>query len=270
MKLSLLIPVLNQEETLHETVQRLREVLAGHDVEILVVFDVTKPELREDVERLRRALADQFDVRSLVRLDERGFGSALRHAAKHATGEVLMPIMADLSDDVAIIPAMLQKIADEADVVVGARYVEGGRIVGDTPKQRLSRFYTRLMGALTTIKCGDVSNSFKMYRKEVWEAVHPRAQSFDLSVELTVKAASLGYRIDQVPATWVNRQAGRSNFRTPDELWHYGRWLAFAMLRLPSRWVIAAGLGLPLLVRRALWRGSPVRARHPSETVLGR
>ena len=254
MKLSLLIPVLNYEEALGETIERLREVLGDDDVEILVVFDVTKPELREQVERLGIELAERFDVRSLVRLDERGFGSGLRHAAQHATGEALLPIMADLSDDVAAIPAMLQKIADGADIVVGARYVEGGRIVGDTPKQRLSRWYTWLMGTLTTVKCGDASNSFKMYRREVWETVEPRSHSFDLSVELVVKAAAFGYRIDQVPATWVNRQAGRSNFRMVGELWNYSRWLLFAMFRLPSRWVIVAGLGLPLLVSWAVWR----------------
>lgn len=260
MKLSLLIPVLNYEEALGETIERLRETLGDGDVEILVVFDVTKPELREQVERLGIELAERFDVRSLVRLDERGFGSGLRYAAQHATGEALLPIMADLSDDVAAIPTMLQKIADGADVVVGARYVEGGRIVGDTPKQRLSRWYTRLMSTLTTVKCGDASNSFKMYRREVWEAVEPRGQSFDLSVELVVKAAALGYRIEQVPATWVNRQAGRSNFKVVGELWNYGRWLLFAMLRLPSRWVIVAGFGLPLLVSWAVWRKPLARA----------
>lgn len=253
-KVSFLIPVLNYERTLPETVQRLREALREHDIEILVIFDVTKPELREEVESLRLDLADRFGVRSLVRFNERGFGSALRHAAEHSTGKVLMPIMADLSDDVAVIPAMLGKIAEGADVVAGARYARGGRIVGDTMKQRTSRFYNWLIRVLTDLRCEDVSNSFKMYRREIWEAVGPRSKSFDLSVELTVKAAALGYHIDQVPATWVNRQAGRSNFKALGELWNYGRWLLLATLCMPSRWVIAAGLGLPLLVKRAVWR----------------
>ena len=271
MKLSLLFPVLNYEETLPETLARLHDATRGEDVEILVVFDVTQPERQADVEQLSEDLSARFGARSLVRLDQRGFGSALRYAAQHASGDLLMPIMADLSDDVAVIPAMLRKIEAGADVVVGARYVEGGRIVGDTPKQRFSRFYTWLAGTLSEVRCGDVSNSFKMYRREVWEAVRPRAESFDLSVELVVKAVALGYRIDMVPATWVNRQAGRSNFRMIRELRNYGRWLALAVLCRPSRLVVVAGLGLPLVARRLATRrlvpGAPANsmasASHP-------
>lgn len=248
-ELSALIPVLNWEETLEETVRRLREELRGRDVEVLIVFDVTRPELREEIERGAERLAGQYGTRALMRLDERGFGSALRFGARNATGRAVMPVMADLSDDLAAIPEMLSKLAGGADVVVGARYVRGGRIVGDTVKQRTSRFYTRLMGWITKVQCGDASNSFKMYRREVWNAVDPIANSFDLSVELVVKAAELGYQIDVVPVTWENRLVGKSKFRVVQELRNYGRWLAYAMLRMPSRWLIVAGLGVPLLLR---------------------
>jgi len=254
-ELSLLIPVLNYEETLAETVRGLRDALDGHEVEILVVYDVTKPEFEDKVEEQRRDLADRFGVRSLVRRDERGFGSALRYAAARAEGRALMPIMADLSDDVAVIPSMLMKVEEGADIVAGARYVAGGQTVGNTMKQRVSRFYSWLMKVLSDVRCGDVSNSFKMYRREVWEAVHPTADSFDLSVELPVKAAVLGYELDYVPATWTNRQVGSSNFNTMAELQSYGRWLLYAMVHMPSKLLIVLGLGMPLLVRR-LFRSS--------------
>ena len=254
-ELSLLIPVLNHEETLAETVRGLRDALEAYEIEILVVFDVTHAEFEADVEDQRQYLADHFGVRSLVRRNERGFGSALRHAAMQAAGRVLMPIMADLSDDVAVIPSMLAKVEQGADIVAGARYVEGGRTVGNTMKQRVSRFYSWLMKVLSEVRCGDVSNSFKMYRREVWEAVQPTADSFDLSVELPVKAAAFGYELDYVPATWTNRQAGSSNFNTMAELRNYGRWLLYAMVHMPSRLLIVLGLGAPLLVRR-LFRSS--------------
>ena len=160
-----------------------------------------------------------------------------------------MPVMADLSDDLAIIPTMIGKIEEGADVVVGARYISGGGIVGNTAKQELSRFYSRIASAFADVGCGDISNSFKMYRREVWETVMPRSESFDLSAELLVKAAALGYHVDQVPATWVNRQIGKSNFRLYREFTSYSRWLALAVLCTPSRWTILVGLGIPLLVR---------------------
>ena len=254
-ELSLLIPVLNYEETLAQTVRGLRDALQAHDVEIWIVFDITKPEVKDRVEEQRVVLTDLFGVRSVVRHDGRGFGSALRHAATQAKGRALLPIMADLSDDVAVIPDMLAKMEDGADVVAGARYVKGGQTVGNTMKQRLSRFYSWLMKVLSEVRCGDVSNSFKMYRREVWEAVLPTADSFDLSVELPVKAAALGYELDFVAATWTNRQAGSSNFNTMAEVRGYGRWLLYAMVHTPSKVLIVLGLGTPLLVRR-LFRSS--------------
>jgi len=272
MKLSLLIPVLNWEETLPETITRIRSLPGGGAHEIIVVFDITAAGRPAEIERRRAELTDRFGVRSIVRTSERGFGSALRAGAAAASGDLVMPVMADLSDDLSVIPAMLQKIEAGADIVVGARYIQGGAIVGDTPKQRLSRVYSKLISALTDIGCGDITNSFKMYRRDAWQAVGPRSNSFDLSAELVVKGAALGYRVDHVPATWVNRQVGRSNFRLYRELWSYGRWFALSVLAMPARWLMVAGLGLPYLARQLTRRRlladarqnghAPVRARR--------
>ena len=267
MKLSLLIPVLNWEETLPETITRIRSLPGGGAHEIVVVFDITAPERRVEIERLRTELTDTFNVRSIVRTSERGFGSALRAGAAAATGDLVIPVMADLSDDLSVIPAMLRKIEEGADIVVGARYIKGGAIIGNTPKQRLSRVYSKLISALTDIGCGDISNSFKMYRCEVWQAVAPRSNSFDLSAELVVKGAALGYRVDQVPATWVNRQAGRSNFRLYRELGNYGRWFALSVLAMPARWLMVAGLGLPYLARQLARRRLLEGARQNSRAL---
>lgn len=263
-EVSFLVPVLNIEETLDATLQRLRDAFPPAEAEILVVIDVTRPELLPEVERRRRELAERFGARSLVRVEERGFGSALCYAAQEAEGEAVVPIMADLSDDIAALPAMLAKLGAGADVVAGARYAPGGTIVGDTPKQRLSRMYSKLFGLFTEVGCADVSNSFKVYRRSVWASVRPRAASFDLSVELVVKAAALGYRIDQVPTTWVNRQVGSSSFVLLRELRNYGRWLLYGVTHLPSRVAVIMGLGLPLLARRLVARPAPpVEAAPP-------
>ncbi len=260
MKLSLLVPVLNFEKTLLETVERIRGLPSGEAHEVLVIFDVTKADWRDMVEQVSGELAKRFGAKSIVRTRERGFGSALRAGAAAATGDLIMPVMADLSDDLSVIPTMIRKIEAGADVVVGARYIKGGAIIGNTAKQRLSRIYSRLASVLTEVGCGDISNSFKMYRREVWHATAARSDSFDLSAELVVKAAALGYRVDQVPATWVNRQVGGSTFRMYREFVSYSRWLTLAVLCMPSRWTVLVGLGVPLLIswpaRRLLLPGS--------------
>ena len=103
-ELSVLIPVLNWEDTLEETVRRLRKHVVGHDVEVLLIFDVTKPELRSEIERDVAGLTERYGTRALFRTNQRGFGSALRHGALNAKGRAVIPVMADLSDELSAIP----------------------------------------------------------------------------------------------------------------------------------------------------------------------
>lgn len=251
MKVSLILPVLNHEDRLEEVLRDIRSNLASLDPEVIVVYDVTRPELLDDVRAEQRALEQRYGARSVTRTDERGFGSALRAGFLAATGQVIIPVMADSSDDIAAIPRMLAEIEAGADVAVGCRYMPGGGIVGDDLKQRLSRLYSRLLGTISGLRCRDVSNSFKAYRREVWDKIDNRAVSFDFSVEMTIKAAAKGYRLSEVPAVWTNRQVGRSQFSMLRELPNYGRWLLYAARRLPSRSflvAVAAGAAASLLL----------------------
>ena len=245
MKASLILPVLNHEDRLEEVLGEIRSHLASLDPEVIVVYDVTRPELLDDVRAEQAALAERYGIRSVTRLNERGFGSALRAGFEASTGEAVLPVMADCSDDIAAIPRMLAEIEVGADIAVGCRYMPGGGIVGDDLKQRFSRLYSGLMGTISALRCRDVSNSFKAYRREVWEKIDNEATSFDVSVEMTVKAAAAGYRIAEVPAVWTNRQVGRSQFSMRRELPNYGRWLVYAAKRLPSRsFLVAAVAGV--------------------------
>jgi hypothetical protein len=177
--------------------------------------------------------------------------------------------MADLADDLNVVPEMVRLLEEGADIAVACRYMPEGHIIGDTPKQRLSRLYSRLVSLLSTVPCRDVSNSFKAYRRQVWETIPARSTSFDLSVELTVKAAAQGYRIAEVPATWTNRATGQSSFAMLQELPAYSRWLLFAVTRMPSALTVAFGmcvLALGLAATAHRWpRLRPSRASRPAQ-----
>jgi glycosyltransferase involved in cell wall biosynthesis len=258
---SLILPVLNREDRLVEVLEQIQSTLANIKPEVVVVYDVTSG-LLGAVEAEQRELEERYAIRSVTRLNQRGFGSALREGFQTCSGQVIIPIMADYSDDIAVIPKMLAKIEDGADVVAGCRYMPGGGIVGDTIKQRFSRLYSKVMQMISRLPCQDVSNSFKAYRREVWENVACEANSFDFSVEITVKAAVAGYRISEVPAVWTNRQAGRSQFGMFRELPNYGQWLLFAAARLPSRFfLVSITVGTAALVLLAL-RPWPGRGRR--------
>src|SRR5439155_5550415 len=71
-----------------------------------------------------------------------------------------------------------------------------------------------------------------------WENIANESNSFDISVEMTIKAAMQGYRISQVPSVWINRQAGTSQFGMLKEFRNYVRWLLYATSRSPSRFFL--------------------------------
>jgi dolichol-phosphate mannosyltransferase len=232
---SLILPVYNHEERLTEVLDDIRDTLSDRNYEIIVVYDVTKPEMLDSVKAEQKRLQKEYGVRPVTRLNQRGFGSALRYGFEASRGDVVIPIMADRSDDIGAIPRMLERIEAGADIVGGCRYMDGGGIIGDTPKQRLSRLYSFLMGTISSVQARDVSNGFKAFRREVWEQVQNDSPWFDMSVEMTVKAAELGYSIDQVPTVWTNRSEGQSQFSMLAEFPRYSRWLLYAARRVPSR-----------------------------------
>jgi hypothetical protein len=199
------------------------------DLEIVVVVDVPNP----DRERVAREENDPIaaSAGAIVdyRVGERGFGSALRWGFARATGDVIIPYMGDACDDPADVRRLVELVSRGWDVVSGSRYMPGGRIVGNSLKQRLSKMYSILVRFAGGPNIHDISNSFKAYRREVVEQISMVANSFDLSVELTLKAARAGFTVTEVPTVWTNRQIGESNFHFWRELRNYGRWLIYAL-----------------------------------------
>lgn len=231
MKTSVIVPVLYEEPRLRETVQGVARQGGLMDLEIVVVADVPDPSrearTRAATDPITRALGATVEYR----VGARGFGSALRAGFARASGEVLIPFMGDACDDPGDIPHLVAKLEEGWDVVAGSRYMDGGRIVGNTIKQRASRLYGSLVRAVGGPPIRDVSNAFKAYRRSVIDGVETVAESYDISVELTVKAHRAGFTITEIPTTWTNRQMGESHWKLGRELRRYGRWLRLAAAR---------------------------------------
>jgi glycosyltransferase involved in cell wall biosynthesis len=228
MKATVIVPVLYSEPGLAQALGRLTSLGDRVDLEILVVVDVPDATREEEARKMNDAVAASPGVRVLYRVGERGFGSALRHAFGQAGGDVLIPFMGDESDRAEDIPRMIEKLETGYDVVAGSRYMKGGQTVGMTSKQQISHAYSLLVRAVGGLEIHDVSNAFKAFRRAVVDTVRTEAESFDISVELTIKAAQAGFRIGEIPTTWTNRAIGTSNFRFSREVLNYGRWLALA------------------------------------------
>jgi glycosyltransferase involved in cell wall biosynthesis len=231
MRVSIVVPVLYREPQLRQTLAGLVPIRDRLDLEIVVVVDVPDPSREAESRAENDAAAAGSGARLVYRVGERGFGSALRRGFAEATGDVMIPMMGDVSEDPHDAVRLVDSAREGWDVVAGSRYMRGGRIVGQTLKQRISHLYSILCRLAGGPRIHDVSNAFKAYRRAVVQSVPTVADSFDVSVELTLKAHLAGFRVGEIPTVWTNRQEGRSNFAMRTELRNYGRWLVLALRR---------------------------------------
>ncbi|MHB8734310.1 MAG: glycosyltransferase [Terriglobales bacterium] len=156
-------------------------------------------------------------------------GAILAGLAQVENGPVLI-LMADLSDDLTQVKAMLKLYAEGNDLVVGSRYMRGGRMIGGPwLKRTLSRCAGLSLYWLRRLPTHDATNAFKVYdRTMLRELAIESRRGFELNLEITVKAFLAGYRIAEVPSTWRDRTQGASRFRLWAWLPHYLRWYCLA------------------------------------------
>jgi dolichol-phosphate mannosyltransferase len=226
MKISIIVPAYNEEENIISVIHKIEEVVAI-DHELIVVNDHSSDRTRELVTNLLK----QYPKLRLIDNElESGFANALRSGFLAAGADAIVPVMGDLCDDLATIKLMAKKIEEGFDVVCGSRYIRGGCQIGGP---RFKRLFSRLggfsVGFFLGIPVHDISNAFKMYKKEVIKSIELKAQGFEISMELPVKAHLKGFKITEVPTVWRDREAGQSSFKVFVLLPRYIKLYAWAL-----------------------------------------
>jgi glycosyltransferase involved in cell wall biosynthesis len=203
LKLSVLIPVYNEEPTIDAL---LAAVLAVDvDKEIIVVDDCS-------TDGTSSRLAHWADkVRLLYHRANRGKGAAVRTALAAATGDAVIIQDADLEYDPQDYPALLAPIeSGQAKVVYGTRDLDG--------QKTLMRLGNQLMTAATNLLYGvrlrDVETCYKMLAREVVQRLQLDSEGFELETELTAQIIKLGYEIVEVPIRYAPRY-GEAKKLTP-------------------------------------------------------
>ena len=202
MRLSVLIPVYNECDTIAEICSRVRAVPV--DTEIVVVDDFSTDGTREVLEHLYEE--GQID-RLVLQAANRGKGAAIRTAVAHANGQAVIIQDADLEYDPAEYPRLLAPIADgKADAVYGSRFA------GRDPHRVLyfwhylgNRFLTLLSNMVTNLNLTDMETCYKMLRREVWATIDLEEKRFGMEPEITAKLARGGWRIYEVGISYSGR-----------------------------------------------------------------
>ena len=201
MKLSVIMPVYNERETLEEIVRQVLDTGLAH--EIVMVDDGSTDGSRE----IMKQWEDHPVIRVIYHEKNLGKGSAVRTAIEHATGDVFIIQDADLEYDPRDYPKLLQPIEEgRADVVYGSRFL-GGPARRVYFWHRLGNFLLTLVtNILYNLDLSDMETCYKCFRAEVVRDIPLRSRRFELEPEITAKIAKRGYRIFEVPIAYYGRE----------------------------------------------------------------
>lgn len=201
MKLSVIMPVYNERETLEEIVKQVLDT--GLAYEIVMVDDGSTDGTRD----IMKQWENDRIVRVIFHETNKGKGSAVRTGFQAACGEVLVIQDADLEYDPRDYPKLIQPIREgRADVVYGSRFIGG-------PARKVyfwhrvgNQMLTLLTNVLYNLDLTDMETCYKCFRAEVVKDIVLRSQRFEVEPEITAKIAKRGYRIFEVPISYYGRE----------------------------------------------------------------
>ncbi|KAL4435629.1 hypothetical protein ABPG77_002592 [Micractinium sp. CCAP 211/92] len=212
---SVLLPTYNERENIALIVWLLVETFEKHELDWeIVVIDDNSPDGTQDVVCQLQQQFGEDRILLRPRAGKLGLGTAYVHGLKHATGDFVIIMDADLSHHPKYIPAMVEKqAATGCDIVTGTRYRQGGGVFGWNFKRKLTSRGANLL-AQTLLQPGvsDLTGSFRLFRKPCLEKVMALCTSkgYAFQMEIAVRAKRLGYTIEEVPIVFVDRIYGAS------------------------------------------------------------
>lgn len=212
--LSVVIPARNEEGCIAATVEHLHLELRLHQIphEIVVVNDGSTDSTWSLLQGIKMRIPECQPIQNL---NDHGFGRAITCGFGHVTGDAVVVMMADESDDCRDVVRYWRMLNEGWDAVFGSRFVRGGGVI-DYPRHKLllNRLANLFLRLLFGVQLNDFTNAFKAYRRTVIDGCHPfLSPHFNLTVELPLKTIVRGYSWTVIPITWRNRRYGDSKLR---------------------------------------------------------
>jgi dolichol-phosphate mannosyltransferase len=214
MKLSVVMPAHNEEGSTARVVGSLIQTLTAEEIdhEVLVVNDNSTDQTEAILQDLQSLYPT---LRYINNEPPNGFGVAIRKGLDEFTGDAVAIVMGDGSDSPKDVVQCFRKLHGGYDCVFGSRFIKGGRVTNyPSHKLLLNRMGNYLIKRLFGLDYNDVTNGFKLYRREVIGACQPLiSKHFNINIELPLKAIAQGYKYAVVPISYTDRTAGISKFK---------------------------------------------------------
>ncbi len=201
-KLSVVIPVYNEERWIREVVRRVREVPIPK--EIIIVEDCSTDKTRDVLKEL-----EGDDLRIFYQPHNQGKGAALRRGFQEAKGDIVVVQDADLEYNPAEYPRLIQPILENrADVVYGSRFIGEMHRVLYFWHSVANKVLTLLSNMFTNLNLTDMETCYKVFRREVLQGIKLRSDRFGFEPEITAKVArrrNPDWRMYEVPISYSGR-----------------------------------------------------------------
>jgi glycosyltransferase involved in cell wall biosynthesis len=199
MKLSVIIPVYNERDTIFEIIEKVKSV--GLDKEIIVVDDCSTDGTRELLESVK-------NIKLFSHNENLGKGTAIRTGLSHATGDFVIPQDGDMEYD----PQDYSKLLSCAEAN-GVTAVYGSRFEGKGKFICLSFIANKTLTFITNLlfssRLTDMETCYKCIRRDVISELDVKAKRFDFEPEITAKLLRAGYKIAEVPISYKGRTKGK-------------------------------------------------------------
>lgn len=205
MKLSIIIPLYNEEKRISKTISFLENYLKNQKFEIQVIF-VDDGSTDKTITKLK-SLESTFKYELVSYQPNRGKGAALRRGAQEAAGDYVLFLDADMSTPISEFDKF-KEFLDPKTVLIGTRKGKGAKVLRHQPfiREKMGEFYTLLARLLFVRELTDFTCGFKCFPKEVSNKVFGRSLlnrwSFDSEILFLTK--KFGYRIKEIPVSWTD------------------------------------------------------------------
>ncbi len=215
MKLSVIVPVYNEKDTILEVIERVQGV--SIDKEIIVVDDGSTDGTREILQQMQLPSPHSYplrgedtgggDIKVILKEQNKGKGSAVREGLKHAKGDVVIIQDADLELIPEDVLTLYKEWTKDFPVVYGSRFL------GKNSIPLYSRFANKLLTFLTNVlffaNLTDMETCYKLCSRDILFSLHLEANGFEIEPEITCKILKKGFKIKEMPVNYNPRKIGK-------------------------------------------------------------
>ena len=210
--LSIIVPVRNESNIIHEIFEYFTNNLKDIQYEVLIINDFSNDDTFDKCKKL----VGEYKNFRIFDNPKKGLGGAINLGINEAKGDNISIMMADLSDDINDLKrynVLMQQ--DNFDAILGSRFTRDSKVKGYPIKKLiLNRIFNFFVSIVFLNKYNDYTNAFKIYKKKTLFEIMPLiSESFNIFLEIPLKIISRNYRYKIISINWIGRKKGESKFK---------------------------------------------------------